>query len=105
MLFRSDIWHGAAENVHPEGKKRYIMQIHYGNRYISSQLPDIRTPGAYSAEVRSQLTRRQEQLLGKVEPWYRQGSYNIPPFADDMGIPKRSTMYPSTYGTVPQGRL
>lgn len=81
MLFRSDVWHGAAENVHPEGKNRYIMQIHFGNRYVSSQLPDIRTPGAFSEVVRSQLTRRQEQLLGRVEPWYRQGSYNIPPFA------------------------
>ena len=83
MLFRSDVWHGAAENVHPAGKNRYMMQIHFGNRYVSSQLPDIRTrPEAFSEAVRSQLTRRQEQLLGRLEPWYRQGSYNVPPFAD-----------------------
>ena len=125
---------GAADNTNPSRKNRYIMQVHYGNRYISSQLPDLGTPvrllyhafaraclgksshgfrnrtiaktmivlpfivclfpfsravpthsictnatqGAFSPAVLERLTRRQEQLLGRIEPWYRQGSYNLP---------------------------
>ena len=40
--------------------------------------PEFGTAGAYSSAVLSALTRRQEQLLGRREPWYRQGSYNYP---------------------------
>ena len=99
MLFRSDVWHGAAENTHPDGKNRYIMQVHFGNRYISSQLPDIGESGAFSEEVRSHLTRRQEQLLGRTEPWYRQGSYNISPFGHgaeqsiSKGLPQAHSLF------------
>jgi len=45
MLFRSDLWHGAADNTHAGGKQRYIMQIHYGNDCaLRSPPPPRRTP-------------------------------------------------------------
>ena len=103
MLFRSDLWHGAADNTHAGGKQRYIMQIHYGNDCalhsapsspprpsplgltnnrafsdVQRLYPEFGTAGAYSSTVLAALTRRQEQLLGRREPWYRQGSYHYP---------------------------
>ena len=42
VLFRSDLWHGAADNTHAGGKQRYIMQIHYGNDCAHRSTPPPR---------------------------------------------------------------
>jgi len=72
MLFRSDLWHGAAP--HTADEHRYIMQVHYGNVYIQSQIPSILDESKWCAESLAACTPRQRCLFGD-NPDKKRGSY------------------------------
>lgn len=72
LLFRSEIWHGAALNRGT--RRRYLIQVHYANVYIASGVPPITRPEAWSAESLAAVTPTQRQLLGAPESLGR-GSY------------------------------
>ncbi|HYE07264.1 MAG TPA: phytanoyl-CoA dioxygenase family protein [Planctomycetota bacterium] len=72
LLFRSEIWHGAARNQGP--RRRYLIQVHYANVYIASGVPPVTRPESWSAESLAAVTPLQRSLLGAPESVGR-GSY------------------------------
>ncbi len=72
LLFRSEIWHGAARNQGP--RRRYLIQVHYANVYIASSVPPVTRPESWSAESLAAVTPAQRALLGEPERLGR-GSY------------------------------
>jgi hypothetical protein len=72
MLFRSDIWHGAALNSSQQ--RRYMVQVHYGNVYIQRQFPPITMADQWSAESLARVSARQRVLFGD-NPDQKRGSY------------------------------
>ena len=63
ILFRNDLWHGAARNTHPT-ERRYMMQVHYAQGSFGKCYPSLRWPQLYHPAVLSKLTPRQRTLLG-----------------------------------------
>ncbi|MBC7805633.1 MAG: phytanoyl-CoA dioxygenase family protein, partial [Akkermansiaceae bacterium] len=62
-LFRGDIWHGSGMNSH-ETERRYMVQVHYGNAYITKQFPAMRYKELWNPAVVDAATPEQRQLLG-----------------------------------------
>ncbi len=62
LLFRSDLWHGAAKNT-DESRRRYIMQVAYGMAQMKTHYPSLRFPELYSPAVLEKATDRQKRLL------------------------------------------
>lgn len=69
VLFRGDLWHGAAKNTHPT-ERRYLIQVHYAHGYLlpadaygGSGAPPMRYESLYRPEVLAATTLRQRQLL------------------------------------------
>ncbi len=62
MLFRHDLWHGAAMNA--STRRRYMIQVHYGDRTKHVGYPAMKNAAAFSAEVRARASERQRALLG-----------------------------------------
>jgi len=62
VLFRSEIWHGAAKNTSNE--RRYIVQVHYRSMAITRSYGPAGADSDYSDEVLKTATPRQKQLLG-----------------------------------------
>lgn len=75
MLFRSEIWHGAAMNHGPN--RRYLVQVHYGNLFIKGNIPPITQSELWSADSLAALTDRQRRLFGDMRDAKR-GSYIAP---------------------------
>ena len=48
LLFRSEIWHGAAMNRGP--RRRYLIQVHYGNIYVHRSQPPVSRTDEWSLE-------------------------------------------------------
>lgn len=62
-LFRGDLWHGAWMNSHPT-ERRYMIQVHYGNAYITKQYPPMRYRSLWSEASVAAATSQQRRLLG-----------------------------------------
>jgi hypothetical protein len=62
MLFRSDIWHGAALNSSEE--RRYMVQVFYGSDFMSRGFPAMKYDAYWSKEVIEKASPRQRRLLG-----------------------------------------
>lgn len=62
-LFRGDIWHGSGMNSH-ETERRYMVQVHYGNAYITKQFPAMRYKELWTPAVVAAATPEQRLLLG-----------------------------------------
>ncbi len=62
MLFRHDLWHGAAMNA--STRRRYMIQVHFGDRTKHVDYPPMSQAAAYGAEVLARATARQRALLG-----------------------------------------
>jgi hypothetical protein len=75
MLFRSEIWHGAALNKGPH--RRYLAQVHYGNVYIQRNIPPVTQPEQWDPRGLAMLSERQRRLFGEVRDAQR-GSYIAP---------------------------
>jgi hypothetical protein len=65
VLFRNEIWHGAAMNSSTE--KRYIMQVHYRSMSITRPYGPVGAECDYSEQVLKVATPRQKRLLGICE--------------------------------------
>jgi hypothetical protein len=63
VLFRNDLWHGAARNTHPT-ERRYMMQVHYAHASFAKCYPSLRWPALYHPAVLEKATARQRRLLG-----------------------------------------
>lgn len=63
ILFRNDLWHGAARNSHPT-ERRYMMQVHYAHGSFGKCYPSLRWPALYNPAVIEKATPRQKRLLG-----------------------------------------
>lgn len=75
MLFRSDIWHGAAMNRGPH--RRYLAQVHYANIFIQGRIPSVSMSGQWDPRALEALTARQRRLFGEPISLGR-GSYIAP---------------------------
>jgi hypothetical protein len=75
MMFRSDLWHGAALNT--TEKRRYMIQVHYANVYIQRQTPTVAMKERWSEECLAALTPTQRELFGEPQKLGR-GSYIAP---------------------------
>ena len=64
VLFRNDIWHGAAKNTHPS-ERRYMMQVHYAHGSFGKGFPSLAWPALYHPDVLEKATPRQRHLLGE----------------------------------------
>ncbi len=62
VLFRHDLWHGAAMNA--SERRRYLIQVHYGDRTKHAGYVPITQGEAYLPEVLAAVTPRQRKLLG-----------------------------------------
>ena len=70
VLFRGDLWHGAARNTHPT-ERRYMIQVHYAYGYIhprgaysTRETPSVLDEALWAPEVLAALNPRQRRLLG-----------------------------------------
>ena len=63
LLFRNDLWHGAAKNTHAT-ERRYMMQVHYAHASFGKIYPSLRWPALYHPAVLERATPRQRRLLG-----------------------------------------
>jgi hypothetical protein len=63
LLFRHDLWHGAAKNGGP--RRRYMIQIHYAEKSRNTAGPAITRPECFSPEVLASVTPRQRVLMGE----------------------------------------
>jgi hypothetical protein len=62
VLFRHDLWHGAAKNV--STRRRYLIQVHYGfNSHRTAGMP-VTQPEFWSPQVLERMTPRQRVLAG-----------------------------------------
>lgn len=84
MLFRSEIWHGAAMNKGPH--RRYLAQVHYGNVYIQRNIPPVGQPELWDAKGLASLNERQRRLFGDLRNGQR-GSYIAPKSLDYVKPP------------------
>lgn len=83
MLFRSDIWHGAALNSSQQ--RRYLVQVHYGNVYIQRGSVPVTSPDQWDPKGLASLSERQRRLFGDVKDSQR-GSYIAPKSLDFQRI-------------------
>jgi hypothetical protein len=63
MLFRHDLWHGAAMNS--SDRRRYMIQVHYAEASRRGSGVPITQPEAYDQSVLDLVTPRQRVLLGE----------------------------------------
>lgn len=75
MLFRSEIWHGAAMNKGPH--RRYVIQVHYGNIFIQRGSVPLANREKWDPRGLAALTPAQRQLFGEIANPQR-GSYIAP---------------------------
>lgn len=75
VLFRSDLWHGAAANNGPH--RRYLVQVHYANVYIQRQLPPVTDTAAWAPACLELMTPERRRLFGDL-PNAQRGSYIAP---------------------------
>jgi hypothetical protein len=66
VLFRHDLWHGAAMNR--SRHRRYLIQIHYAESTRQMTSPAITRPDCFSPEVLARATPRQRVLMGEAQP-------------------------------------
>ena len=62
VIFRSEVWHRGSANKSSE--VRYLLQIHYAQRWISQRFPPYLNRFHFDREALSKATPRQLRLLG-----------------------------------------
>jgi Phytanoyl-CoA dioxygenase (PhyH) len=62
VLFRHDLWHGAAMNT--SERRRYLIQVHYGFSRYRTAGPPITQPEFWAQDVLDRITPRQRILAG-----------------------------------------
>jgi ectoine hydroxylase-related dioxygenase (phytanoyl-CoA dioxygenase family) len=62
VMFRSEIWHRGSANTSAE--TRYLIQVHYANRWISSRMPPYLNKFQFDPTLLAMATPRQRRLLG-----------------------------------------
>ena len=62
VMFRSEIWHRGSANIGTA--TRYLIQVHYANRWISSRMPPYLNKFQVAPELLDTATPRQLRLLG-----------------------------------------
>lgn len=63
LLFRHDVWHGAAPNT--STRRRYMIQVHYAQRWHHGPVAGFSPAPTYQAAVADVATPRQRALLGE----------------------------------------
>lgn len=62
VMFRSEIWHRGSANTGTD--TRYLIQVHYANRWISSRMPPYLNKFQFDPSLLANATPRQLRLLG-----------------------------------------
>lgn len=63
VLFRHDLWHGAAMNS--SERRRYMIQVHYAEGSRRQSYPMITDAERWSPEVLARVTPRQRRVFGE----------------------------------------
>lgn len=73
MLFRSDIWHGAALNQGPQ--RRYLIQVHYANIFLTSNIPPVTQAERWDPRCLELMTPDRRKLFGDLGAARVRGTY------------------------------
>ncbi len=73
MLFRSDIWHGAALNRGPQ--RRYLIQVHYANIFLHPNVPPVTEAAKWDPRCLELMTPDRRRLFGDLGPSRVRGTY------------------------------